>query len=892
VWTSPSSIALSFVVSQPVSAVGQCGTTTPTSGTYTEVTPSVYTEGWQRASFTGTSTAWGNALAITGLHQTLAWQCNVVVTDILGGNSATSNTVSGNTTTLSTIPVTVGAISPLTRLNDQFNAANGMAQANYIKAASALTTASIAVNETVQQTTTGATAVVQVALPVGSTNPLVIGAVTGSPNSSNTWVGQTNSGVFSPSASPVAWYMQGDTETGTIGNDGNFYGFCHDCDGIGGVSSNVLGWLEWNPAHTVATQLSGVLMSGCTAGSACGAVSWTDGGTWESWGIQSVRGQIYMPLLRCWPSGLTYCGDFNMSRSPDHLVHSVTAGDQYAQGLGPNSILVSGFDTPVAPAVMPNNPIPGSINSSSGTTNGAILMNGLIQTCEDESINCTPQANNDGYLYSWCTVMPTNNASGPFALCRIRVEDMPLMDGSKWSYYTGTNSADDGIYDSNWTFTATSSSIRQFGYTSNVNGFWLGDLPMSQFIPSFNRFLTLNTLDNVIGGAVVLYDSGPYPWGTQTAIGQVGYNPDVWPGFFPSFGQINPGSYLQTSSSPLGAIVQLTLTGTINGYDSGTQNSTANGCGYGADNCANSSYSPFIAKMTLTPRLTVPPKSQVSAVNRMDTHILNGLDVFYDFRSTSSWINMLSLPDLSPNDPTGIYNNTSSNYTNAGSWPAYFSQRGMLFSFPTNPETISGLPQSPYGIRITTPYTKSLTAFTAIVAFEHYGADITHVTSSGEVILTHGALGGSTSFTIERNGTSLNSWEAVLDTTTIGPFTLATDGSCTTYPSGTSWATFPSCAQNYQALVVRWDGTNVTVYSSAQIPSNGYTQPLTTLASGTYTGSISGTLMIGEGPTVSTKFQGTMSDLLVFSRKLSDAELVHEMNALRYDMTSRGISLP
>ncbi len=35
-----------------------------------------------------------------------------------------------------------------------------------------------------------------------------------------------------------------------------------------------------------------------------------------------------------------------------------------------------------------------------------------------------------------------------------------------------------------------------------------------------------------------------------------------------------------------------------------------------------------------------------------------------------------------------------------------------------------------------------------------------------------------------------------------------------------------------------------------------------------------------------------MSHPLIFSRKLSDAELINEMNALRTDMLSRGVVFP
>lgn len=800
-WTSPSSIAASFVTALPASVKGECGTTT--GGPYTtEQTPQVYTAGWQRTSFTGTSTAWGNALAITGLHQNTTYYCVVVAYDVTGTDSTQSSEFSATTGTLSTTPVTVGAVSKLTRLNDQYNGANGM------------------------------------------------------PNN--------------------GFWMQGDTEFSTYADDGNYYGSCHDCTGVGGAYSNSIGWLSWNSTHTVATQIGGSLGFGAKQAGTGGG--WTaDGGQWEILGTQSVRGQIYMPLWRSWA---TASGDANMLRSPDHLAHSISAGNQYAQGMGPNSVLATYADVPVEPSVMPNNPIQGSIDG--GSTEGFLPEAGQIFSCQDESLNCVAQANNDGWLYSWCAYVTTNQN---VILCRVRVEDKPLMDASKYQVYIGANSGDDGIYDSAWG--TNPAAATHFGsYGEPYNGWDLGMSANSQFVPDFNRFLFLNTVDNTYGGSVVLYDSGPYPWGAQTAIGSVSWDNDQWPGFYPSFGQINPGSYVKTSSTPLGAIVQLTMTGTIYGLDSGT--ATVSGCGAGQDSCPNTSYSPFIGKLTLTPRLAVPARAQVSAVNRMDTHIASGLDLFYDFRGNTS-LAASALPNRSPNDPLGTYSVATSGFSNVttgvGSTPAaYFSQKGM-YSFGFPPAWVFGFE---YPQVVTTPYSKSLSAMTALIVFEHatsgnvWGGPFTNETP----------LAMGSSFTIFRNGTTANSWKVTVGSTTVGPFTLATDKSCATYNSNTTGPV--TCTPSYVALVVRWDGTHITIYGSAQIPASGYTQPLTTLATGSYSGTLTGTLYLGatNGTCCTNPFYGTMSNLLIYSRALTDGELIHEMNALRADMLSRGVTLP
>jgi hypothetical protein len=770
-WTSPSSIAASFVTNEASSVEGYCSLTSgaeltsPAGYARSGDGGALYTAGWQRTNFTGTPTAWGNAVAITGLAQNTPYYCEFVATDASGAYSTTSAEFTATTTTLTTTAVIVNATSELTRYNDQATGANGM------------------------------------------------------PNNGR--------------------WMNGDTEMWTLADNGTYYGTCHDCAGVNGATSNSVGWLSSpDAAHLSIAQVDGALMSGCPAASDCAASGWTDGGTWESWGIQSIRGQIYFPIWRCWGS---YCGDYNVLRSPDHLVHSISAGNQAAQGLGPNAILVSGYNTPVFPAVMPN-------LTNSTTTGGILPAIGPIQSCQDESLNCTAQANNDGWVYAWGGAM---QAPG-LVLSRIRVEDLPLLNGAKYQCYDGSHNADDGIYDANWT--TTFSACTTFGGSGGgtVSGWNTGNLPNSQFIPDFNRWLFLNTIDNANGGSVVLYDCGPYPWGTQTAIGSVNWDANQWPGYNVSFGQILPGSYLKTGATPLSALLMITTTGTIAGLDSATPSGTCNG----PTNCPGSSYSPFIGKLNLVARSTVPPTSQVSVVSRPDRYIANGLDLFYDFRGSTSLLGG-KLPNLSPSDPAGNYSAISFTATVAGYSVPYFSTKGMFsFGYP---------PAHPISQLVTTPYNKTLSAFTLFAVFEH--SALTAITTD-ETPLYIG-----TSLSIYRNGTTANSWYVSVGSATVGPFTLATDGT-------------------FVALVLDWDGTNVKVYSSAQIPQNGYTLPLTTLATGTNTTAISGTLAFGENSAGNYGFRGTMSDFLLYTRHLSDAELVRNMGALRADMASRGVALP
>jgi hypothetical protein len=791
-WTSPSSIAASFATSTPNSVHGACGTASggPYTAGYARSADNgdLYTQGWQRTDFTGTSSAYGHAVAITGLHQATTYYCVMVATDPTGTLSTTSAEFSATTGTLSTTPVVVNVVSKLTRLNDQYDGANGM----------------------------------------------------------------PTSGTDQNGATVNNFYIDGDTELQTFADDGKYYGVSHDSYGVKGAYSNVLAWFGWNIIHTIANQIGGLLGFG-PSDSPSAASGWTDGGDWETLGLQSVRGQIYYPMWRCWNS-LSYCGDFNMLRSPDHLAHSISAGNQATQGLGPNSVLSAYADLPASPGVMPNNPTVGSLNNSSGTVEGWLPMVEGIQTCQDESINCTAQANDDGYVYAW-GVTP----GGVDVLTRIRVEDYPLMDASKYQVYTGANSGDDGIYDSSWSVTPSAGTA--FGALGN---------PLStQFIPDFNRFVHLEDLDNTYGSSVVLYDFGPYPWSgghypttSATAIGSVSWDADQWPGYYVAFGQILPGSYVKTSTTPLGGLVMLTTTGTVKGFASG---------GNPAPSWHPNSYSPFIAKLSLTARTVTPPRSQVSAMNAPNTHIANGLDLFYDFRGTTSV--STSLPNLSPSDTSGAFSVGSSGFsaTVAGAHFGYFSPKGMFsFGFPPQNGTIAQV--------ITTPYNKTLTAFNATVVFEH--ANSTTATITNETVLAMG------SFKIYRNGGTANSWYVSVGTATIGPFTLPTDGNCAT--------NYVTCPNKFVALMVNWDGTNVNVYSSAQIPSNGATLPLTPLATGSNSTAVSGTLYLGAADASKTNpFFGTMSELVIFSRHLRDGdEKTREINALRYDMLSRGVVLP
>ena len=421
-----------------------------------------------------------------------------------------------------------------------------------------------------------------------------------------------------------------------------------------------------------------------------------------------------------------------------------------------------------------------------------MLFGLLVRGSKDKQRSTIPQWGQ----FAWGSSGGTPLTQNVGVLTRIRAEDLPLMDASKWQVYICPQNGDDGIYDSCW----SNSPLLATPFITGINGQKvigtnLGAIPNSQFIPYYNRYLLLNSLSNTAGGSVVLNDCGPYPWGTLTSIGSVSWDSDTFPDYLVSFGQILPESFLLTGTSPLSGLLMLTTTGTVDSFN------TTN---YPAGN-----YSPFINKLGLVAKSVLPPVSQVSAITQPGKHILSGLDLFYDFRGTSSLVNSI-LQNLSPNDKTGSYNISNSGF----SVPALFSAKGMFqFGFP---------PQYPQNATVTTPYNNTLTSFTTFIVFEHSSTTLT--IPSNETVFN---IGG-TSVVLYRASSS-SSWLVV-----VGSY-----GSNTIYLSVDSGS--------YGALVIRWDGINVQVFSSSQIPSIGYSLPLQPIASGTNSTSVSGSLVFGGG---------------------------------------------
>jgi len=148
----------------------------------------------------------------------------------------------------------------------------------------------------------------------------------------------------------------------------------------------------------------------------------------------------------------------------------------------------------------------------------------------------------------------------------------------------------------------------------------------------------------------------------------------------------------------------------------------------------------------------------------------------------------------------------------------------------------------------------------------HYPSSL--AINAGECVLDKGDIA------ICRNGSVANSWTAKVGTTTTSAFALPTD--------------VPAAGTTWPALFLRWDGTTLDVIDSA-----GATAAIAKRASATYSGALGHSPMtLGSSIGGKQAFYRTISELLVWSRALSDAEMAREAAVLRSDMGLRGLVLP
>jgi len=197
----------------------------------------------------------------------------------------------------------------------------------------------------------------------------------------------------------------------------------------------------------------------------------------------------------------------------------------------------------------------------------------------------------------------------------------------------------------------------------------------------------------------------------------------------------------------------------------------------------------------------------------------------------------------------------------------YFDQYGMYNFGLSASGGRTGQWGSPQYYTLTTPYAKALNAFTAVVVWGHYPASVranattyTLTIPSNETVAAKG-----TDLVIQRNGTTASSWNVIV--------------------GGAAVATGLSCADgSFCALAVRRDSAgNVTVYRSNSIQAS---LPLTPDASAQVSGAWTSSAL-----TFGSSLVGEISEGLVWSRALSDPELIQEMGAVRRNMAARGVAI-
>lgn len=629
-------------------------------------------------------------------------------------------------------------------------------------------------------------------------------------------------------------WFDGDTQYSTWAADGNQYGMTEDGGGPNnghGTGGGLL-WLRWNdPNHLCGTWIAGV--GNTCAGPACSGTPYNDGYRWASQGPVSVNGTIYQGLERY--SGNSYCCT-SIIKSSDGWAHSLSPQDN----TGPSAVAPAGIDMPTQGNVMWSR----------------TQLHAFVQVGQDHNSGGTfPNiANNDGWVYdvapdAWGNDWPMSLWAP--TLWRVRVEDLPLLDASKFQLYTCPQSADDGIYDNCWSYDYTQETLLNQANQSFPGSFSKYSMT---FVPDFNRFLwaTNPQAPGDLTAGTVIWDA-QYPWSVPTAVANVPRHP-TFLNHFPGFGQLLSATYAKASSMPLAAHMTLS---TASGYP---QNGTA----------AMDDYSTLTYFLNLAPRPAGPARPLVGS-NSRTAHISSGLDLFYNFRGSGGDI---ILPNLAPSDSTGQYSASVGTYWTCGSNPTvfhgfFYDQYGMYnFGYPG---TVPWTGTCPYAVA--TPYAANSTAFTALVVFAHYPATapyysglVTIATPLGETVLSKGA-----DLSIQRHGSSLNSgWDVTVGGAAINTTPLAcNDGS-------------------FCAFVVRRDtGNNVTVYRSGSIQS---ALPLSADAIGTAAGAWSSSpLIFGDS---NNSLIGVMSEALVWNRALSDAELIHEMTVTRSDMAARGVVLP
>jgi hypothetical protein len=440
---------------------------------------------------------------------------------------------------------------------------------------------------------------------------------------------------------------------------------------------------------------------------------------------------------------------------------------------------------------------------------------------------CTHNAGADGWVYAF-----NPSPAGGF-LMRVRVEDIqitePSMVADRYQVYTGTGRGSDGLLDANW--------VTYDGVTGTNFGLAIGVKPQLHWVGTpFNRWAALAWAaplgtDLSQSGSILIYDLGAYPWAINDAVlvGSIPKDTVTYSKYYPVFPNLMMPTYTDRGNGT--ARVRMSTTGSFQEFQRDSQ--TAN----------TDRYSPVYRDLVFAPRAGAVARQYIG--NGRGQHTGSGLDLLYTFDGASF---DTTLPNRASPSPV----NTTTGLTRMS-----YSGQGMNgFGFP---DGIGYTPQRT--VTITTPYRAALTDFTVFLTFQH---DSNGTTPNGETVLDKGDL------RVFRNATAPNSWKVLVGGTTSPVFALATDGT-------------------FATLIVRRVGSAVTLYGSGGIEESLPLAALSAFTEGTALGP--NALTLGSLAGGSQPFYGTLAELAIFSRGLSDAELIREVAAARADMAARNPSV-
>lgn len=541
---------------------------------------------------------------------------------------------------------------------------------------------------------------------------------------------------------------------------------------------------------------------------------WNDGNHQQSVGITSVNGLMCIDTFR---SG---SGQYiHRVCSTDYFAHSFVDANVVNPAAGSQTV-VPWMDLPLPTQACYTG------NCTSSTT--VILM--PLMPCQDygganqTAFTCGWDAGDENYIYM---VSPPASGAG-YTLLRMPYQDYKRMNGidgiggTTIQEFTGSSACDDsGLLASNWTSTIS----RTHSLNSGLGTF--GNTPNIIAVPDFHDFILTNWINMNVNASqsagATMYSLCGRPWGVATAIGGVGRDEtDIQ--YFPTFGQLIPGTYSLVSSSPLRATIDFRQSGS---YLNQTTNPSTNQYG-------SNWYRVSLSSAWSGQKGYGGPRFSYSG-GQTGTFPSANLDVFYDF-SDISGASVVS--NSSPNDTLGTYKATTPQNTPILTDRYGEYATGYVGTCPgagsTNC-TYGATVNTPYGWYAATPYVTSNGDFTMGLVWSHQDTSFGGP-PSGECVVNRAKL------SVCRNGTTANSW-------------IVTVGATTATVSDTCDGTSPS----FCGLIVSRTGGTAKIYKAATIAAASY--PLTvlgTISDGTALGAdalVIGAQQVSNG-TVSTSNSG------------------------------------